>query len=486
MAQFVYATSVVQSEYELKLPRRFQQTIIDKLWETLQREVFSTELPLPDQSIHAAETEVLLSGIKLDFQTKLQKPQVPTQGPHLDLESRDMTARLRIQAISVDQYIVREVGGVVGRFHLVARCENLSLQSKPGQAQFKMRLEPVLNGPRVSSHLEDMEISWSKDAWVLAPMTCTGAQGFEDVVTAHVLELTRNSEVLAEHKAELMTYVQTYLNTKTVDFSKPRILSSGRPDIQYFMEITDLKSDAQNLSARGLLTVHFKNIKSGMVSLALDKATSSPAPAGAVQLRVPEKLLETLIEKAFVPGTWSERIAAAQVPGFSALISSQLATCLLWPELRKFNPQAPFVFEVGTEVPVVMNGTDLNYQVEGVLGVQMYAPKIQNEKTALVPFMNFSIPLQSDIQVRLQQGRLSAAFTHVAMEIHPLWNPSYVSAYHPNLKFGVAALQKRLVKAAEGLRLEYALPRFQLMGGVALQLQNVSVASGRDLIFNLY
>lgn len=481
------ASSVVEAEYELKMPRVFQQRIIDKLWTSLQREVFSTAVPVPDQSIHAVDTEVLLSGIGLEFQTQLQKPSVPSTGTSVTLESRNVTAHLRVQSVSVDQYILREIGGVVGRFHLQARCENLDLMLKPGQGQFRMNVSPVFSGARVSSKLEDVQVTWSKEAWILNPMNCTGAQGFEELIAEHVLNMTRDSDILTPYKPQLMEYVQKYLDQRSVDISKPRVLTSQRLDIQYSMRIDKLTNNGQNLLASGVLAIQFKNAATAKkVYLPLAQSSWVQAKSSALQLRVPEKILETVVEKAFLPTSWSTQLRSSQVPGFASVQNlSKLVLCFIWPELHDFGRDASFLFQLKTEAPISLTGQQLRYHIESALRVNMLAPVNVDSQTKFVPFMDFRIPLRSDISLSVAKGQLAAVFTNVDFGLEAHWNEDYVRNYHPKKYFAAEKIRERVLQEAQGQRLQYTLPRFQIMDSLSLQLQSVSSTSSNDFVFTL-
>jgi hypothetical protein len=482
-AHGAYADATVVSEIELKLPRSFQQRIIDKQWNSLQARVFATTLPLPDQSLHVTDSDVLLSGLRLDMQTQLKKPAVPSPGPTAVLESSNLSAHLRIQSVSVDQYIVREIGGVVGRFHLQARCENIDLAMAPGEGRFKMQLSPVLNGARIATHLDDMEVAWTPHAWSVGPMTCTGAQGFEDIVTAQILNLVSNSSVLTERKAELMPYVQNYLDTLSVDISKPRILTLRRPDIQYSLRLTGLTSEERTLVARGLLSVRFKKLKSeAPLYLPLGRSSKS-IDDGAAKLRVPEKFLRVLLTHAFSSGSWSAQVASANLPGFNEFRNSRLIACFLWPSLESFPLATPFVFDITSSKPLEIEGFDLNYTIQSELAVRMSALDADQRRT---PYMNFRVPLESRVRISLVDGTLAAKFTGVSLDIWPSFATSYEQTHHVNHTFAADQLESRLISAGEGTELRYPLPTVQFLDFPSLRVLSVSTAEpGADLVFAL-
>jgi hypothetical protein len=482
-AHTALADSTVESEVELKLPRSFQQRIIDKQWNSLQERQFATTLPLPDQSLHVTDADVQLAGLQLDIQTSLKKPAVPLPGPTVVLESTNLAAHLKIQSVSVDQFIVREIGGVIVRVHLQAACQNLDLTMAPGEGTFKMQLSPTVNGSRIAAHLEDMDVAWTPHAWSLGPMTCTGAQGFEDIVTTQILNLVSNSAVLTERKAELMTYVQSYLETQSVDISKPRILTSHRPDIQYSLRVSNLQSQGQTLIARGVLSARFKNAPNEAPIYLPLGATSKRTDDGAAKIRVPEKFLRLLLTRAFTAGSWHAQVGSANIPGFEQFRSNRILACFLWPALESFPWNTPFIFDVTSSKPLGIQGFDLNYTIASELAVRMSAV---GANKSLTPFMQFRIPLESRVQVSVANGVLAGKFTGVSLDIWPSFVPSFVQAHHPSETFAADLLENRLIAAGEGTQLNYPLPVIQFLDLPSFRVQNVSTSEpGADLVFSL-
>ena len=65
------AKSQIISEFELLLPRQFQQTLIDKKWQSLATEEFSGKWPFPDQQVVSRNIPVKIKDIFLNIKTKV-------------------------------------------------------------------------------------------------------------------------------------------------------------------------------------------------------------------------------------------------------------------------------------------------------------------------------------------------------------------------------------------------------------------------------
>ena len=178
LSRVVFASSVVQTEFEMLLPRSFQQDLIEKEWDTLQKQEFKLNWALPDQTFDTPDVKVFMTGLKLDLNTRLQKPNIGGSGETVLLESRGLESNLFIQSVAIDQYIERDIGGVIGRFRVQAKCEGVNLHLKPGKATLTMQLSRVFDGAILRAQVDDANLTWTPDAWEITAMKCSGAEGF--------------------------------------------------------------------------------------------------------------------------------------------------------------------------------------------------------------------------------------------------------------------------------------------------------------------
>jgi hypothetical protein len=199
-------------------------------------------------------------------------------------------------------------------------------------------------------------------------------------------------------------------------------------------------------------------------------------------IRIPEEFALTVAKWAFGASTWLQRVYSSQIPGFSTLMRSRFTQFFVWRELMNFPKSTEFLFDITSSKNIAVSGKNLNYQVNATLQAQMYAPK--NGK--YVPFMNFEVPLASQVALALDQGKVLARFSRVALNLQEYWSPAYVERYHPARPFARRAINKRIQTAAEGGSIAYALPRIPLAGNVSLQIQKVQKsATSTDLVFYL-
>ncbi|MGZ6440536.1 MAG: hypothetical protein ACXWRU_10805 [Pseudobdellovibrionaceae bacterium] len=478
-----FANSIVETEFAMSLPRSFQQSLIEQEWQSLQEENFKMGWALPDQVYNTPDVNVLLTGLQLNLNTKLQKPHLGQEGDSLLLESQGLEADLNIQAVAVDQYIEREIGGVIGRFRIQARCEGVQLRMKAGKGAFTMKLSPVFEGSLLRAQVDDLSLSWTTDAWNVENLKCTGAQGFDEVVKEEILKRTKDSSLVEQQKSALIEYVQRSVNQHTLDLSKPRDLTSTRSDIKLSMRINDFTGAEKNALARGVFRVEFTKLNNpNNIFLKLSKQNFEDSSSQNAMIRVPEEFIPTMTKQAFAANSWLRRMESSQLPGFSSLMQSRIKQFFAWRELTNFSKSAKFLFDIYSPKNIEVSGKNLKYQVKASLQSQMYAPK----NGQYVPFMDFVIPFSSQVQVSLEQGKVFAKFSGVKLNLQERWEPSYVAKYDPFRTFDRNTIGQRIQSSAEGTATSYVLPLIPLTDTLSLQFQRVQkVPQGSDVVFYL-
>lgn len=481
MAQTSVATSVVDSEFEMAVPRSFQQSLIDRLWDSLQRDVFHFDWTFDDQTYETPDVTVLLKGIRLNLNSRLQKPAVDTGGDSVILQSRGLEATLSIDSVSIDQWIEREVGGVIGRFRIQARCEGVSLRMLPGKALFEMRLRPVFEGGRVRAKVEDISLNWLKDGWSVNALNCTGAAGFENIIREEILKQVSDSAMVNKYKDAMIEYVQDYVSRQSFDFSGSRSLGDIRPDIHASLRVTNFEGQRENALLRGTIRIVFDKSDEADVDLSLTGKSLGGISQAA--LRVPEDIVPAISRRAFGAGSWMKRISSKDIPGFSVLTKSRFVEFFVWRELIRYPRSAEFLFDVTNAKPLTLSGQDLKYKVKNTLTSQMYAPR----DGKYVPFMDFTIPVSTDLGVTIADGKVTAKFTNVEIDLKYAWDPEYLEKYHPYKTF---AKDKILENVRSGIRkgtqFSFTLPEIPVSSDLKLRIQKVLPhPSSRDLIIYL-
>ncbi len=166
ISSHAFSKSQINSEFELTLPRQFQQHLIEKKWESLVNKEFQANWQFPDQQVNAQEVPVRIRQLSLKVKTLLQKPSLDDSQSILKLSSKNLQAELHMGEVSVDHVVERVVGGIIGRFRVQVQCKDVVLNLQPGQGSFSVVLSPQVENVKAGIQVESVDLSWLPGSWV--------------------------------------------------------------------------------------------------------------------------------------------------------------------------------------------------------------------------------------------------------------------------------------------------------------------------------
>ncbi|KHD88903.1 MAG: hypothetical protein OM95_06490 [Bdellovibrio sp. ArHS] len=473
----------MNSEFQLALPRQFQENLIAKKWETLVNQEFQGNWQFPDQEIAAQDVPVKIKNISLKVLTHLEKPALQPQQTSLLLMSKDLKAQLVIGEVSVDHIVERVVGGIVGRFRVQASCKNVSLIMKPGQGSMSLALRPSVGANTASAVVQEVRVAWAPGSWNSEGIHCEGVEGFADLLKTEIDKMANDSESFIQPKKDLIKkYVESYLQDLKLDFSSPRQLIVSRPDIRVLMKV-DQYTDQGEAGAlvQGHLQIEFlKSPDEEVTNLTLSPGSMVGGGAEA-QILLPKDFVKQVLAKAYSANAWLHQITSDKLPGFSSLMNSRFLQFFVWPALRDYAKSTKFLFEVYSNKDMEIQGAGLQYQVKANMYSRMRAPR----SGAYVPFVNWSVPLNSKINLQIANGKASATFINPTLGLTPYYDASYVAKYSPNRRILYGTIRDKVLAGIWGKTLSFEIPQLPLMEGVSLKVKKVLAPANQDLILQL-
>lgn len=479
------ASSVLESDFELALPAKFQQSLVDGKWKDLVNQEFSQNWKLPDQIVEADYgIQVHLNDISLAVKSMMEKPDLGQTQTLLHLQSKDLQGQLVIGDVSVDQTILQTVGGVTARVHVQAECKNVTMNMNQGAGSFGLDLTPAVGSSQVAAGVKDVQLSWQPGAWTVAPFTCTGVQGFDHLLTQELNKISQDSASFVNPKKDLLiSYVKQYLGTLSLNISTPRELVSSRSDIKMSMVIDSYDDSNPNMvMAKGRITIEFTRITdNSQKKLTLNTAAPAYQASTQAQLRLPADFVKEVMTRAYAANTWVHQLNSSTLPGFSSVMGSRFTQFFIWPELMNYSKSAKFLFDVYSAKNPSVSGKGLQYNVSMNLLSRMQAP----QNSSYVPFMNFTIPFSSQVSLGVSSGKASVAFKNVDLTLKYQWDQSYVNKYSPSTRFGASTIQSRILSSLEGQTTSFTLPAIPLMNDVNLKVNKAQTLSNSDLLLQL-
>jgi hypothetical protein len=486
LSSTAFSASVLESEFEIKIPRRFQQNLIEQKWKSLESKDFVANWQFPQQTFVSQDIPIVFEGMTLAMKTRLKQPSVGSGSKTIiNLASTSLEASIHIEALTVDHIIEREVGGIIGRFRIQARCENVNLNLTKNAGSFTLSLSPRVNSGQVGADVQDFALAWSPGAWTLqGELKCEGAEGFDTLIKDQVQAFAQDSKSFLEPKRALIAeYLTTYFSNLNFDLGTPRELVSARTDIKTSLVFDETKEDStQGLWAKGRVIMEFqKSTRNKSQKLVLQSSIFTETAGSQVLIRLPQEFAREVVAEAFSANSWAQRFSSGSIPGFSTVMNSRLTQFFVWPELRNYSKSAKFLFDLNSKKDFEVSGQGLQYSVKSTLQAKMWAPR----SSGYVPFMNFTIPLTSKVQMSVNKGILQTKLPNPSLSIGYAWDADYVRKYNPSEKFAASTIRDKVQDNLWGETLTYKLPKVPLYGEVDLQIISIDVNSKSELNLHL-
>lgn len=486
LSSTAFSASVLESEFEIKIPRRFQQNLIEQKWKSLESKDFTANWQFPQQTFVSQEIPIVFEGMTLALKTRLKQPSVGSGNKTIiNLKSTSLEASIHIAALTVDHIIEREVGGIIGRFRIQARCENVNLSLAKNAGQFSLNLSPRVNAGQVGADVQDFALAWSPGAWTLqGELRCEGAQGFDDLIKEQVQIFAQDSEKFLDPQRDLIAgYLDNYFSTLNFDLATPRQLVTARSDIKTSLVFDETKEDStQGLWAKGRVIVEFtKSTRNKSQKLTLQNSILSEDAGSQVLIRMPSEFAREVVAEAFSANSWSQRFSSSSIPGFSTVMNSRLTQLFVWPELRRYSKSAKFLFDVNSKKDFEVSGQGLQYSVKTNLQAKMWAPR----SSGYVPFMYFTMPVTSKVELSVGNGVLKAKLPNPSVGISYSWDSDYVRKYNPSERFSASKICDKVQDSLWGETLHYTLPQIPIYGDIGLKIISIDVNSKSELNLRL-
>jgi hypothetical protein len=487
--------SFIDSEFEMVLTKDFQQKIIDEKWKTLVSQEFSPHFSFPDQIFEMPDgIKIRFSGVSLNLKTFLQKPALTETQDRLILASQNLEAQLNIAQISIDQSVTQTVGGITGTFKIQAQCNKIAMGLPEGRGHFSMSLKSLLQPTKLGVQAEDFNLTWDPGFWTTADFNCVGSRGFSDLIKTQIQKISNDARSFVEpRKGQILALLNSSLDKINQPLSLSQKWMKSRQDVNFSLRIDKINEnqDQSEIIAKGHLLMEFEKSQSNEIKTLTLPSTisaqgnlSAQLPAAQSEqaiLRLPEFFIKEVILQAYEAETWMHRLNSKGFSGFKSLMSSRFIQFFVWPELMSYPKSSQFLFDTYSNKNPEITGQGLSYKVKIDLLSQMLAPQSRN----YVPFMNFSIPLNSKINLSIKEGKVGVVFKDSNLNLHYSWDSNYLKSNHASTKFNATLIKNNLQNSLTNRNFIFELPKVNVMEGVVLKIKKMETQPHSDLIIYL-
>ena len=413
----------------------------------------------------AAPFSTTLVNAALQFDYKAQvKPRA--KGFGIFDYSLDVTkSSIDVERITTDTVITQVFGGVTVNVHVKGQCDGVQLTST---SAFKIDggFHIGTDNGQLASHMDDFNLS-NFGEWVIQVRSCTGPAGYEQILKGEISKLLKDpaslKKLLAQHLQNKFNALTDSLNQSLFETKSLKLSEELRVSV-IPEKLTFDPSNGQILLGGVLMTeTGSAEIKKNDIHIPVEMNSEDLKHFTSSGLLIPHEYTDALNKILYQEKFLEKRLLGKDISGFVKLLSNRFYQFFIWPDLMNFKTNAPFQFDVSAQrqPQVVHAGYSegaLWFNIKAQIVGKMWAP-IQNK---LYPYINFNTPLHTYAWLMVEDGDLIIGAHEPKMQLHPTWNPSYISTYNPSTYIGLSTIQSEITRAAADTRLTYPLPQLKI------------------------
>lgn len=368
---------------------------------------------------------------------------------------------VRMNRLSIDTVIVREISGVRARIQLKASCDAMKLSWGAKEIPFFARTRLLVEEKQPRIRFDQLSLSMLYEEPEVS-LRCEGPLGVEDMMKSEILKAVLNRWT----DRSFLDGIQNHLERSVMD-----ALAPGGRGFAGFRTLSYIKG-AAGVRLKGAFKV---SLDRPIVEVPVVDLPDSGVSSDEFSIRVAVANLESLAQSYFAPGVWSNWTLGQDVQGFRDLMDSRFKQFFAFPDLMRYPKNAPFAFSttMASRVRLACEANTRQLEVRADIGSWMVLQQPQDSGSlGLKPIVYFGLPTRlragKDFQPRVISMGLSSKFheKYVAEE-----NPSTDIAHDTILE----SLQPEFEKLLSQSVSEFGI--LQLTRGLELECDAASGAA---------
>lgn len=424
-------------------------------WNFVKQEFFRQTLDTKvEQSIMAlslGELTPVSRGFSFSLQGNLSALEIDQVG--MRAEGHHLQAEIKMDEISIDQFILREFGGNRIRIQLKAKCSGINIVIPEFSAFMNSHFvpEPGSWSPQVN----DLQLQIPSQGWSVSPITCTGISGVEDEISAMIKSSLNDPSIIED-------FIQQWLSQKVSELWQSSwnslIMSTG----------TDLRIlEMQKPQSQGITILAELPIASDK-NILLSGLERSQFGQDVPQLILSQDGFHALMEDKFLSLS-PVRYNLQKVDGFSSLMKSRFKQSLAWPDLRRFPSRTPFYLTSYPNESRLL----LKAKSSGIWQAQLNANGVlQTEiQTASIDYLYWGMSVSAEMSASVRDGVIKISTGKSTLGLAWSFAPIYQLIFNPNNRISTDVLKSSINGLFSNQVIEQELPDLKIDGRV-WELQN--------------
>lgn len=466
------AAWIVKSEFQLQLSESLFDKLIEDFWQSLQGQ---QSIDIGDFTVTPGGIPIQIQGVRAEVNYSFPLPKrVNEREREWELHSNNLGGRLRVNKISATQIIEREVDGIIIRVKLQADCHNVVLSLPQGSTSVSARVRAEVLNNQVKLTLPHYSAEWDAQAWNVESMSCTGVEGFEQIVKTEALKaLSSFQNFDAEVRTALIDNFAKWSKDASLLLLTERELPTEKDYLKMFYEPHSAVESENGLLLAGQIRFEYPYVAPGQnieQSFELKAGPVSKNTKAVPQLLLPFNTIRALMMGEYFAGKLEYSLYSTDIPAFTEFMQSRWKQFWGWPEMQKYPKDTKFALQFLPLGPPSMEkekavGKTVSAELNLPLSVRLFAP-LEGKYRPMVEFRTF-ISGPASLKL-LKDGKVEFKLSTQEYPVNYAWADSYVRKYNPSRKIAADTIAGSVRSAlnAEGFNL--AIPNFTV--GKQLQL----------------
>jgi hypothetical protein len=479
------ASWTVKSQFELILSETLFDQVIGDFGNVLQG---TNTIPINDISTTAQGFPVAIKGISADVDYDFPVPTRISSNPReWKLATNKLSSRLTVDSVTASGEVLKIINGIRVRVRLNAECRNVKLHLPENQSHVAANIRAEVSNGQIKLSLPTYDADWTKNAWIVDSMSCTGVEGFENVVKEEALKALSSFHNFDEPVKKMLgeKFAEWSQNASVLLMSQQEI-PTGKNYMKAFFEPSSAQDSSHGLLISGNLRFVYPRVAPGQALEYVHRLSGSQSLAGESnpQVMVPFAMVRSLMMGEYFAGKLSYRMTSTQVPSFRDFMNSPFQKFFGFPELNRFSNETEFAFDFAPAGPPAFNREraagknviqgDMNMP----LAVRM-SPEIGGVYTPMVEFRTLlagpsTLTLGKDGKIAVQVNSQASPVTYA-------WNANYVRNYNPSQYIAADTIGEKVRSALGGQGFSMQFPTLVVGPTVTLAPQSWELMQGSDL-----
>ncbi len=417
-----------------------------------------------------------LENVQLQIQFKSAEAQTKTSGSAWDFNSTDYSIQLTAEKLTAKGQIVQRRGSVRIVVPIDASCSKL--QSTYKETSQPLTVKAILkkdNPSQIYLAVEQILFSFVKQNVSTQIASCSGPSGIKEFIDEKI------KSALADQTLWMSRVKQTIESQLSFNFKLEQILwknPSLATQVSWLGESWSETAKSYRMKGKASVYIGQTGKLNSITELSLDPHLAS---TDATSLFVPKILVTETLTALQNEGLLSLNFLADEFRAFRDLQRNWFTLLFIWPDLLRYS-----------------TGTDMSWLVQPMsapqtsivntsghpilrMNTNVRADLFAGENNRMIPYMNFSTPLNTEFQLQAHDGQVDMTILKMdRLNISAQWDSEFLKTHSPNTHFAKQTISSKIREKLLNNKFSFSMETLSPLPWLKMNLQDLTT-SGDNL-----